>query len=143
VARKTLKDSGYILEMEFALECMRRGAQVSQPIGDNAHYDLIVEVANTLYKVQIKSASIDKEDQNKYWINTTRKVPQVSGASSKSIPYTKEEIDIIVGFAKDKWYFFSDVENMPSMATVYPSSSKDSYKWNAYEGLWSEMGLDA
>ncbi|EPO0043686.1 group I intron-associated PD-(D/E)XK endonuclease [Vibrio harveyi] len=143
MARKTLKNTGYILEMEFALECMRRGAQVSQPIGDNAHYDLIVEVSNTLYKVQIKSASIDKKDVSRYWINTTRKVPQVTGASSKSIPYRKEDIDIIVGFAKGKWYFFSDVENLPGMASVYPDSPKESYKWNTYEGDWFRIGLDA
>ena len=60
-----------------------------------------------------------------------------------SVPYTKEEIDIIIGFAKGKWYFFDDVENMPSMATVYPDAPKEeSYKWNAFEGDWFKIGLD-
>lgn len=37
------KDLGAAHEIEFALECIERGAIVSQPFGDNASYDLILD----------------------------------------------------------------------------------------------------
>ncbi|MEO8433815.1 MAG: hypothetical protein ABI596_02890 [Pyrinomonadaceae bacterium] len=44
MASSKLKIVETVLELEFAAECVRRGAIVSQPFGDNAHYDFLIVV---------------------------------------------------------------------------------------------------
>lgn len=48
------KNKGDCGETRVLYELTKRGLQVSLPFSDNAPYDLIVEVNNKLYKIQIK-----------------------------------------------------------------------------------------
>ncbi|ATN93545.1 endonuclease [Pseudoalteromonas phage J2-1_QLiu-2017] len=49
------KAIGIIVEQTFVLKCVNLGLTVSQPIGDNAPYDFVVELEGKLIKVQCKS----------------------------------------------------------------------------------------
>lgn len=48
------KTIGTITEYECATYLMKLGLTVSTPIGDNAKYDLVVEINKKLYKLQCK-----------------------------------------------------------------------------------------
>ena len=48
------KDKGNIGEAIMLAEFIKRGIQVSIPFGDNARYDLIIDLNGKLYKVQVK-----------------------------------------------------------------------------------------
>jgi hypothetical protein len=143
--RGNLKGTGYILELEFAVECMKRGANVSQPIGDNAHYDLLVDNGAQVLKVQVKSASVDKKNSEKYWINTQRKLPTMSsskGPSSKAVAYAEGEIDLIVSKADGVWLIFDNCHLMPSSITVFPKRKPEDNKWNSGKDNWTLLGLE-
>lgn len=49
------KQFGQIAESKFIFECAKRGLTVSQPIGDNAKYDFILDLNKKLIKVQCKT----------------------------------------------------------------------------------------
>lgn len=51
------KTKGNLGEIKAAEEFIRWGCTVSFPFGDNARYDLIVDINNKLYRVQIKYTS--------------------------------------------------------------------------------------
>ena len=57
----TSKQIGIITEEQCKLYFIERGYTVSVPIGDNAPYDFVLEVNNTLYKIQVKHARVDVE----------------------------------------------------------------------------------
>ena len=52
------KAAGTVYEVEFQLECLRRGFPVSVPIGDNAPYDLVVDGSEGLMRVQVRGTKI-------------------------------------------------------------------------------------
>lgn len=56
------KTKGNIGETKLIYELTKRGLQVSIPVGDNAPYDLVVEINNKLYKLQVKYS--DEKEQN-------------------------------------------------------------------------------
>ena len=59
------KTKGSIAEHKVILACIERNATVSIPIGDNDAYDLIVDVNEILYRVQVKSAYVSNKGRLK------------------------------------------------------------------------------
>jgi hypothetical protein len=49
--------TGDAAELGAATIIRRNGGQVSFPFGDNAKYDIVADIGNTLYKVQVKSTT--------------------------------------------------------------------------------------
>ncbi len=145
MARGNVKGIGYILELEMAIACMKRGAEVSQPIGDNAHYDLLVDNGKTILRVQVKSASVDRTNPDKYTINTQRKVPTMNpgkGPSSKAIAYEEGAVDILATKAGDIWFFFDDVHLLPGNVAVFPCRDRNcNIKWNIAKDRWDLFAL--
>lgn len=56
------KDVGNLGEHIAIVECLRLGVQVSRPLGDNSRYDLILDVDNKLYSVQVKSNNQENKE---------------------------------------------------------------------------------
>jgi hypothetical protein len=74
--------------LAFALECVKRGAIVSEPFGDDAPYDLIVHVKAKLFKVNVKTAWPMPGRKGVFTFNGTRKVPRNAaepGPSCRSV----------------------------------------------------------
>jgi len=65
------KQFGQIIESRFVFECAKRGLTVSQPIGDNAPYDFIVDIEGKLIRVQCKSM---RKRKHQYVAETHKKV---------------------------------------------------------------------
>lgn len=139
-----LKITGTALELEFAAECILRGAVVSQPFGDNAHYDFLVDDEKKIYRVQVKSASAKKGGKS-FSVNLTRKIPKMrpkdSGASSKSVPYEEGVIDCIVTRAEGVWFFFEKPHTLTANENVYPKPNGKEYKGNRGLDRWDLIGL--
>jgi hypothetical protein len=144
MASSKLKTTGTILELEFAAECIRRGAIVSQPFGDNSHYDFLVDSGAKIYRVQVKAASL-RVDQKSYSVNLTRKLPKMrpadSGGSSRSVPYEEGVLDCIVTRARGVWFFFDNAHLLPANADVYPEANESVYKGNRGREQWNLIGL--
>jgi hypothetical protein len=140
---KTRK-SGLVLELDFALACISKGATVSQPFGDNAHYDLLVDDGKRIHRVQVKKSS-PKKDGKGYFVNITRKLPKMrpgdEGGSSKAVAYEDGQIDCVATEAGGVWFFFGP-GNLKKDATVYPNAGKDDYSGNHGKNMWGIIGLD-
>lgn len=143
MAGSNTRVTGLLLELEFATECIRRGAVVSQPFGDNSHYDLLVDVGGHIYKVQVKAASPNANGK-RHSINIMRKLPKMrpgdAGGSSRAVPYEEGDIDFIVTKAGGFWFFFGP-ESFSKDASVYPESGDIEYAGNAGKNMWSLIGL--
>lgn len=144
MASSKLKTVGTILELEFAAECIRRGAIVSQPFGDNSHYDFLVDSGARIYRVQVKAASL-RADQKSYSVNLTRKLPKMRptdpGGSSRSVPYEEGILDCIVTRARGVWFFFDNPHLLTANENVYPEASVSRYKGNRGWEQWNLIGL--
>ena len=139
------KTVGTILELQFAAECIRRGAVVSQPFGDNAHYDFLVDVRAKIYRVQVKAAS-PKADSRSFSVNLTRKLPKMRpddpGGSSRSVRYEEGVLDCIVTRAGGIWFFFDNPHLLSANESVYPDASREAYKGNRGRERWDLIGLN-
>jgi hypothetical protein len=103
---------------------MTEGLVVSEPRGDSAPYDRIVERNNKLYKVQIKMRSSHGKAKLKNYIVT------VSRADGQ--PYTREEVDVVAIHLRNEnlWYFIP-IQFVSKKMRINPNKDKfDKYKYN-------------
>ena len=137
--------AGQVLELEFALECISRGAVVSQPMGDNAHYDLLVDDGQQIHRVKVKKSSKTKNGSG-YFVNITRKLPKMrpgdEGGSSRAVAYEEGQIDCAVTQADGTWFFFGP-GSLNKDAVVYPKGEREEYVGNHGKDRWEMIGLEA
>lgn len=113
---------------------MRRGAVVSEPYGDNAPYDLVVERNGAFKRVQVKVAHAANGT-----FNGTKKIPAPTTKdspvrpSSQSVAYADGTVDVVATQFAGKWYFFTDIKNLKSQQKITSGSSE--------EEAWASLGL--
>lgn len=124
----TLK-KGILTEIQAILDFTQQGYFCSIPYGDACRYDLIVDINNTLYKIQCKTSS---------WVTDTAKEKEAfkfecrtSTTNTKTITrrtYTKNEIDFFYTSFNGKSYLvpISEAEGKTSFRFryEYPSSGQ-------------------
>jgi hypothetical protein len=122
-------DSG---EAKLLCECMERGFNVSIPFSLNSDYDLIIDSGERIYRTQVKTSSSKAADRNRYDYNITHLV------GGKIVPYTKDEIDLIVLYAilDDDFYFlFPQQFESKKRINIYSKGNKYSYMKNRFDLL--------
>jgi hypothetical protein len=73
---------------------------VSKPLTNCARYDLIVELNNRLYRVQVKTTNAVKDGKMEFATKTTN----YTKGNWKSISYSHEEIDLFFLYcAENSW----------------------------------------
>jgi hypothetical protein len=133
---------GASLGLQFAFEAISRGATVSEPIGDNAPYDFIVEKNGTMFRVQVKSCAPHTQ-KGGYLVPTSRRVPVATAAgklSSKCVPYNKGDFEALVTLAEDSWYLFDDSILGKNAIYLNPTSSRAATA-TAFKDNWKLIGL--
>ena len=104
------------------------GLVVSKPLSNNAKYDLIVELNNSLYKVQVKSTNSIKNDKMYFATKTTN----YSKGSWSSNTYTKDDVDIFFLYClENDWaglYFLEDNTVAPINITLHLAAPKNGQK---------------
>ena len=76
------------------------GYDVSVPWGDNARYDLVLDVNHKLYKIQVKTAH--QKDEGVYVIQT--RSTYVNSQGNRTAEYTSDDVDYFATFINDKCY---------------------------------------
>ncbi len=139
---KNTKAIGTVTALEFAVECVKRGVIVSEPIGDYAPYDYIVDVLGKLYKIQVKTAYRSTNGHG-FIANGRRSVPQVSGPSSKAVAYGKGQVDLLVTRAESVWYIIPNVHLLASVVILYPNRlpRRSEGIYECYKERWDLLGL--
>lgn len=141
-----LKTTGAITVLEFAAECMRRGATVSQPIGDDSPYDLVIDNGHEMFRIQVRTAWKHSDGSGKYYISTCARTPAVSKksgkASSVAKPFKVGDFDFFASKAGDYWYVIDVRQQMPTSGVcVWPDRESHRMKWNAGKDDWPAVGL--
>lgn len=98
-----VKHKGALTELQCITYLHSLGYTISIPYGDNARYDIILDTGKELLKIQIKTASLAIDTNDTYIVKTCSTGVNTSGTKVHS--YTKEEVDYIGTFIKDKVYF--------------------------------------
>ena len=103
---------GAITETQIMLECLKNEIEISIPYGNKARYDLIIEINNNLYKVQIKTSRLAKTQGKAFMFNC------YSVVNGKKCKYTKQEIDFFATIWEDEVYLIP-VEECSSEKTLW------------------------
>lgn len=123
------KKAGETAECYFDYLAMTNGLIVSEPRGDSAPYDRIVEMNGKLTKVQIKMRSSPS--------GLTQKSYVVSVSKSDGSAYQPKEVDIVAVHLKTEglWYFIP-LKLIRRKIRINPKKDKfDRFKnnWNAFK----------
>ena len=78
---------GSITETKIILECLKQELNISVPYGDKARYDLVIDINNHLYRIQIKTSRLANTKGKAFMFNC------YSTINGKRRKYTKDEID--------------------------------------------------
>lgn len=122
------KKSGETAECYFDYLAMVQGMVVSEPRGDSAPYDRIVERDGKLFKVQIKMrSSHDSKVLKNYMVSVTK---------SDGSAYKPSEVDIVaVHLRTENLWYFIPLKQIKKKFRLNPIKDKfDKYKnnWNAF-----------
>lgn len=96
----TSKEKGNLTELQCLTAFYELGHKVSIPYGENCRYDFILDVNNTLLRIQVKTSKSVSDECFSFATRSTR----VNSQGSISKNYTKEEIDYFATFYKGKCY---------------------------------------
>lgn len=135
------KTKGNIAEQKVILEFIKRNVTVSVPLGDNDSYDLIVDINNKLYKIQVKSAYLS----NKNIVESSG--PRRTLTNRKECKYrwySDDEFDFAMIVYNDDIYIipskiFCSYKNSITLSCKRINSSK--HDLSIYLNAWSIIGL--
>ena len=100
------KDIGILSELKVITELVEMGFIVSQPYGDNAPYDFIVDTGDKVLKVQVKTG-IEQADGS-------IRIPLVKRVGAKRIgrqPYYLLNVDAVIAYSRRyKEFYYIDLK---------------------------------
>ena len=102
----TTQQKGITTEMFVAAKLLQLGYNVSQPFCQDSKYDLIVDVNNHLYRLQVKTARQINEDTIVFNCRSTTKNSQ----TNKSRYYQEDEIDYFATYWNNEVFLIPIVE---------------------------------
>ena len=97
------KLKGDIAETAAILEAQKRGWGVLVPVGDRLPYDMVFVIDGRFYKIQVKSAWLDKTSQN-YCVDTRR--TKTNRRIMKRERYESTDFDFALLYIEDKEIFY-------------------------------------
>lgn len=121
----TPKEKGNLTELQCLTAFYERGYKVSIPYGENCRYDFILDVNNTLLRIQVKTSKFVSEECFSFATDSTR----VNSQGSIRKRYTKEEIDYFATFYLGKCYLVpvEECNNTKKLRFCYPSTGQKKY----------------
>jgi len=138
------KNIGELAEAKFITECLTRDLVISQPFGDNAKYDFIVDSKQGLKKVQIKSTlklSLPYTDKRSGKVLKQKWHFNLASGSAQKIPYALSEVDIFALhiFETNSWLIIPNKEIFPrKTVSLIPDGNS---RWNRYLNNWDALIL--
>ena len=120
--------------MYVAAYLLSLGYNVSQPFCQDSKYDLIVDVNNKLYRLQVKTSRLLNEDTIVFNCRSTTKNSQ----TNKSRYYQENEIDYFATYWNGE-VFLVPVNECSSEKRLHLTPVKQSSQTYAYNHLASEV----
>lgn len=123
------KRKGLVTELQCQLYFTSLGYNVSIPLGEDCKYDFIVDIENTLYKVQVKTCTIE---ENGITIKMTSSYLTKDG--SVSYNYNKDEIDFFTTYYRNECYLIPTIKDA-SRKKLFFNKTKNSSFIEDYKAL--------
>lgn len=130
----TTQQKGITTEMFVAARLLQLGYNVSQPLCQDSKYDLIVDVNDHLYRLQVKTARQINEDTILFNCRSTTKNSQ----TNKSRYYQANEIDYFATYW-DNEVFLIPVTECSSEKRLHLTPVIQSTQTYAYDHVASEV----
>ena len=92
---------GEITEQQVALEFLKLGILVSKPLVQSSKYDFVVDVNNKLYKIQVKTSTLEV-DENYFSFATSTSHTNTKGTIN--LHYSPEEVDYFATMCNNQCY---------------------------------------
>ena len=105
------KTKGIITEIETMLSFARLGYAILTPYGDNERYDFIVDIDNRFYRIQCKTARVDREGT--FFIDCCSS--NILNGKCIHYYYTPDEIDFLATTFKGQTYLIPIKEGKTQM----------------------------
>lgn len=122
------KQVGNITEIEVLLALVKLGYTVLTPYGDCDRYDLLVEINKTFYRIQCKTAALDRDPEAfSFNCRSTHK----SGGKIIHQKYSKDDIDFFATSFRGKVYLIP-VEQCGTRKVLRLNKPKNNHKINVY-----------
>lgn len=93
---------GELTELKCQMYCLEKGYIVSKPIVDNARYDLLIDIDNKIYKIQIKTSRWMSEEHEGIIFNCKSQHSISNG--NKIMKYSPDEIDFFMTEFENRFY---------------------------------------
>ena len=160
------KDRGQWAELLFMATAARLGLKIAHPYGDNARYDVIVEAAGQLHRVQIKCTT-DRRGRGFptkcSWARANPVLvrrpepdaparPEMRTASGQTKPvfrrkrYSKRDVDFIAAYIipDDSW-FIIPIELIQGTWLSLPAKegSRRLRRWEQFREAWHLLGASS
>jgi hypothetical protein len=96
------KKKGNLTEMLCMSAFMSQNCGVCIPFGDNSKYDFIADIDGRLLKIQVKTASVSKKDENA--IRFSCRSTHLNCKGVQNVRYTKNDIDYFATYFNNQCY---------------------------------------
>ena len=129
------KLQGEFAESCFVVECLRRGFAVAKPFGDSTRYDLLVDSAGRISRIQVKSVSVCSPD-GAYHLAVMRSV------SSSKKAYHHNDFDLLAAYLipRDLWYIIP-IAAVAGIKTIALHPGRSSRRLERYREAWKLLKL--
>lgn len=129
----TTQQKGITTEMFVAARLLQLGYNVSQPLCQDSKYDLIVDVSNKLFRLQVKTARLINENTILFNCRSTTKNSQ----TNKSRYYQPDEIDYFATYWNNEVFLIPpnecSAEKRLHLLPVQRSNQTYAYNYTASE----------
>ena len=117
------KDVGNLGEHIALVELLKAGIIISRPLGDNARYDLILDIDGELYTCQVKSTNSATEKLAEFSLASS----QAHRGHSKQL-YTDVDLFCCVDIGNNKVFLFPNIEERFSIKIRYAATDSGQVK---------------
>jgi len=124
------KLQGEYAESCFVVECLRRGFAVAKPYGDSTRYDLLVDSAGRISRIQVKSVSVCSPD-GAYHLAVMR------GLTLKKLAYRLGDFDLLAAYLMpcDLWYIIP-ISAVAGIKTIALRPGRSTRRLERYRNAW-------
>ncbi len=123
------KKIGNLTELQCMTALYELGCAVSIPFGNSEKYDCIIDINNSLYKIQIKHANVHKDElqQDDYLTFKTNWIGHNSIGYIRH-NYEKENVDFFATYYNNKCYLIPFSETCKELKTLRIKPPKNNQK---------------
>lgn len=127
------KDIGNLGEHLAVVEFLKKGIIVSRPLGDNARYDLILDINENIYTCQVKSTASSSSELAEFWLSSS----QAHRGKSRSL--YSVDIFCLVDINNNKVFILPNIDDRKSIKIRYTIPTGIN---NKYINMWYDYTLD-